>query len=136
MLNSLIPELLVSHYDKSLIFYTEILGFKLDYDRPEDKFAMLSLEGSQLMINQRNGWWETGSLEFPFGRGINIQIRFSHVDKLIESLKKNSISLYQDVEEIWRRKDDEEIGSKEFLVQDPDGYLLRFTQNVGMRKIT
>lgn len=136
MLNSLIPELLVSHYDKSLIFYTEILGFKLDYDRPEDKFAMLSLEGSQLMINQRNGWWETGPLEFPFGRGINIQIRFSHVDKLIESLKKNSISLYQDVEEIWRRKDDEEIGSKEFLVQDPDGYLLRFTQNVGMRKIT
>lgn len=135
MLNSLIPELLVSNYDKSIIFYTEVLGFKVDYDRPENKFSMLSLEDSQLMINERNGWWETGPFEYPFGRGINLQIKVSNVAHLIELLKKNNISLYQDVKEVWRRKDDKEIGNKEFLVQDPDGYLLRFVQDLGMREI-
>ncbi len=134
MKSSLIPELLVSNYEKSLDFYTNILGCVIDYDRPEDKFAMLSLEGSHLMINERNGWWETGDLEYPFGRGINLQIKISDVVSMHESLTLKGIAIYQHIEEVWRRMGDKEIGNKELLVQDPDGYLLRFNQDLGTRK--
>ena len=35
-----------------------------------------------------------------------------------------------DIEENWYRHDDKMLGNKEFLIQDPDGYLLRFTQDL------
>ena len=132
---SLVPELIVFDFQKSLNFYTKILGFKIEYDRPEKKFALLSFGNSQLMINQRNGVWETDKLEYPLGRGVNFQIECSNVDLLIEKLKNNNFELFQEVEENWYRKDNKELGNREFLVQDPDGYLLRFAQNLGERNI-
>ncbi len=52
--NHLIPELSVADFNKSLNFYTQILGFKVEYDRLESNFAFLSFQGSQLMIDQGN----------------------------------------------------------------------------------
>jgi len=37
--------------------------------------------------------------------------------------------------ENWYRKGDILLGSREFLVMDPDGYLLRFTQNIGTKHV-
>lgn len=133
--NFLIPELIVFDFQKSIDFYTKILGFKIEYDRPEKKFAMLSYEGGRLMINERNGLWETDRLEYPLGRGINFQIQASDIESLIASLKKNNYKLYEDLQENWYRKGDKEVGQKEFLVQDPDGYLLRFAQDLGERSV-
>lgn len=135
MPNSLIPELIIFNFEKSLYFYTKVLNFRLDYDRPEKKFAMLSLEGSQLMINERNGWWETGTFEYPLGRGINLQIKISNINNLLNILQRHDVPLYQEVEEVWYRKGNKQVGHKEFLIQDPDGYLLRFVQNLGERDI-
>lgn len=53
--NKLIPELSVLDINKSLNFYLNILLFNLEYERKEDKFAMISLNGSQIMIEQING---------------------------------------------------------------------------------
>lgn len=133
--NSLIPELSVTDLDKSLEFYTKRLGFKVEYQRPEDRFAFLSLEKNQLMIEQSNGNWQAGKLEHPFGRGLNIQMEVSKVSPLIDSLKKSSITLFAGPKESWYRKDDNLLGSKEFLVQDPDGYLLRFAEDLGKKDL-
>jgi len=130
----LVPELLVNDFQRSLRFYTTVLGFVVDYDRPESKFAMLSIEGSQIMINERNGSWETGAFEYPLGRGINLQIGISTIAPLLINLKNNNIVLYQEPEEVWYRKGNAEVGHLEFLVQDPDGYLLRFAQSLGERE--
>lgn len=70
-LNALIPELSVSDINKSLYFYLNILLFKLEYERKDDKFALLSLKDSQIMIEEVNHYWETGNLLYPFGRKIN-----------------------------------------------------------------
>ena len=51
-MNALIPELIVSDLQQSLRFYCHILGFNIEYDRPEDKFAFLSYCGSQLMLEE------------------------------------------------------------------------------------
>ncbi|MEO9168740.1 MAG: VOC family protein, partial [Aestuariivirga sp.] len=39
-------------------------------------------------------------------------------------------------EEKWYRAGDEEVGQRQFLVQDPDGYLLRLCQPIGRRKLS
>ena len=36
--NRLIPELTVTNIERSKEFYTELLGFEIAYERPEDKF--------------------------------------------------------------------------------------------------
>jgi len=132
--NKLIPELSVANVRKSLEFYTGILGFTIEYSRHKDGFYFLSLEGSQIMIEEVNDTWWTGELEHPFGRGINFQIEVSDVSVLVERLDEGGVGLFRPVCERWYRGGDDEFGQIEFLVQDPDGYLLRFTQDIGERK--
>ena len=71
--NSLIPELTVSNIDVSKKFYLS-LGFCIKYERVEDKFCFLELEDNQIMIEEVNNHWNTGLMEYPFGRGINISM--------------------------------------------------------------
>lgn len=123
--NSLIPELSVTDINKSKEFYLN-LGFKIKYERPENKFCFLELEQNQIMIEQINDNWNTGSLEYPFGRGINISMSISNVEELYNNFKNKNIKIFKELEVHTYRVDDKEYQDKEFLVQDPDGYLLRF----------
>ena len=66
----------------------------------------------------------------------DISLKVDNIDPLLESLKGNNHALYQKPEENWYRKGAVETGHKEFLVQDPDGYLLRFAQDLGERTAT
>ncbi|RDW17292.1 bleomycin resistance protein [Oceanobacillus chungangensis] len=131
--NTLVPELSVSDIKISLNFYLNILPFKMEYQRPEDKFAKLSLNGCQIMIEEINGYWQTGELSYPFGRGINFQIRVSDINELYKSLRKHKYPIKMDIQENWYRANAKWLGQKEFLVMDPDGYLLRFVQTLGER---
>ena len=85
--NSLIPELSVSNINKSKEFYLKI-GFQIKYERKEDKFCFLELENNQIMIEENNNNWNTGKLEYPYGRGINISMSISDVEMLYNTLKK------------------------------------------------
>ncbi|MED3998259.1 VOC family protein [Peribacillus frigoritolerans] len=133
-LNTLVPELSVSDINKSLNFYLNILSFKLEYQRPEDKFAMLSLNDCQIMIEEINGYWQTGELSYPFGRGINFQITVSDINELYKSLRKHQYPIKMEIQKNWYRADTKLRGQKEFLIMDPDGYLLRFVQSLGERE--
>jgi len=96
-INALIPELTVSDISKSLYFYLKILLFKLEYERKGDKFALLSLKNSQIMIEEINGYWETGNLSYPFGRGINIQIAVDNINQLYENIRKNKYPIKREL---------------------------------------
>ena len=50
----------------------------------------------------------------------------SDVEKLYNKLKEKNIKFFLDLEVHEYRVNDEISLDKEFLVQDPDGYLLRF----------
>ena len=125
--NSLIPELTVKDIERTKTFYTDVLGFTVEYEREEDRFVFLSLEGNQLMFEQENGNWDTGVLEYPYGRGVNFEMRVSDVDDLYETVLKHGIPVFRELRTSHYRNDDEDIIQKEFLLLDPDGYLLRFT---------
>lgn len=126
--NGLIPELSVSNLSESKRFYINVLGFNLEYERTKDKFAFLSYGDAQIMIEEVNGHWNTGELQYPLGRGINFQIATDDVYKIEYSLKQNDIKLFKDIMENQYECDGEIIVEKEILFQDPDGYLLRFSQ--------
>lgn len=133
--NSLLPEFYVTDFQKSLKFYTEILGFTVEYQRENPSFACLSYQGSQLMIQEldpdEDKAFITGTYEYPFGRGINFQIDTNEVEKLANSLKSYNQPLRRDIWDSWRKKGSMLRGERQILVQDPDGYLLRFSQDIG-----
>jgi len=133
--NKLIPELSVSTFENSLTFYTKIIGFKIEYQREESKFAMLSFQGSQIMLEEINSKWNTGELKNPFGRGVNFQLEVTKIQPILNKLKKNNYPLFVELKENWYRQNNQLIGNKEFLIKDPDGYLLRFFEDLGKKKI-
>ena len=133
--NKLIPELSVSNFEKSLEFYTEILKFKIEYKRDESKFAMVSFQGNQIMIEEINNHWSTGKLEYPFGRGINLQMEVNKIQPILDNLKKHNHPIFIEPKENWYRKNNQLLGNKEFLIKDPDGYLLRFAEDLGAKPL-
>lgn len=123
--NSLIPELRVSNIEKSKEFYLK-LGFKVMYERKEDKFYFLQLENNQIMIEEDLKEWKTGELEYPFGRGINLSMEVSNVDELYRKIKEEKLTIFEELKSKEYKVGNEISYDKEFLIQDPDGYLLRF----------
>ena len=131
--NQMVPEVDVFNLAKSLHFYTNIIGFKGGYNREEDKFALLQFEDVQLMIQEidkENNKWETGKLEYPLGIGINFQIDVTNIDEIYNRLKISDYKIFVEMEDHWYRKDNILMGCREFLAQDPNGYLLRFSQDL------
>lgn len=132
--NKMIPELSVTNLENSLKFY-QTIGFKIEYERPENKFAFLSLGEIQFMLQEisKDDKWEIAPLLYPFGNGINFQLEVENVDKIYNSLKDYNYKIAFEIEENWYRQDNKLLGNKEFLVQDPDGYLLRFSEDLGCK---
>jgi catechol 2,3-dioxygenase-like lactoylglutathione lyase family enzyme len=134
----LVPELLVGDIDASLRFWRDLLGFAVAYDRPEQGFAYLDRDDAQLMLEQRDDRATqsfTGTLEHPLGRGVNFQIEVSSVRPIVERLEETNWPLFMACEEKWYRAGNFERGQMQFLVQYPDGYLIRLVESIGQRPV-
>lgn len=131
-----IPELSVSNLANSLKFY-KTAGFKIEYERPENKFVFLSLGKIQFMLQEISDKdkWQIAPITYPFGNGINFQLEVSNLDEIYNNFKNSNYKIIFDIEENWYRQDDKLLGNKEFLIQDPDGYLLRFSEDLGEKEI-
>ena len=123
--NKLIPELSVSDINKTREFYVDVLGFKICYERQEDKFIFVEKDGNQIMLEQINDNWNVGKMEYPFGRGINFEMTISDVDAVYERIEKAGMKLFRKMEVKDYECGNETVHQKQFLIQDPDGYLLR-----------
>ena len=123
--NSLIPELSVSDIENSKQFY-ENIGFKVIYERKENKFCFIQLEENQIMIEEINGNWNVGELKYPYGNGIASSEKPLLFRKLYNSLKNKNIKFFIDLKISEYKVNNKVYQDKEFLIQDPDGYLLRF----------
>jgi len=138
--NALIPELTVSDYAASRAFYCEVLGFAVAYERPDEGFGFLTLGPAQLMLDEagkgRTFAVDDAPLEQPFGRGINLQIRVDAVASILTRLQEAGFAPYLPLEDRWYRVGPEERGNRQFVVADPDGYLLRFFEDLGSRPAT
>ncbi|MFY1893215.1 bleomycin resistance protein [Achromobacter xylosoxidans] len=131
----MVPELLVADLPRSLAFWMDHCGFQIAYRREAEGFVYLDLDGAQFMLEEVRGDdnWITAALEAPRGRGVNFEIKVSAIEPLLERLARARWPLYREPEERWYRSDAVEVGGRQFLVQDPDGYLLRFSARIGER---
>lgn len=133
----LVPELSVTDYEASRHFWCDLIGFSLHYERPEEGFGYLVLGSAHLMLDQinRGRTWATGALEPPLGRGINFEVQVENLDTALQRIMSAGWPIFVEPEEEWYRAGDIEIGVRQFLVQDPDGYLLRLQQEIGERPV-
>jgi len=74
-------------------------------------------------------------LEYPYGRGVNLQIEVADVAALYAAVQAAAWPVFLDLETRWYRRTDVLLGNRQFVVQDPDGYLLRFFQDLGSRSV-
>jgi hypothetical protein len=51
-------------------------------------------------------------LEYPFGRGINLQIEVPDVDHVHAQALRSGATIYVPLEECWYRQGDEEAGNR------------------------
>ena len=133
----LVPEMLVRDLARSLVFYCDLLGFTEKFGRPEDGFVYIETGHAQIMLeampDDLSNVWVTGELAPPLGRGLNLQIEVADVRVIHDRLAMAGIDLFRPLRRSWYREGEHENGQDEFLVQDPDGYLLRFMQHIGTR---
>lgn len=75
-------------------------------------------------------------LTHPRGIGINLQIAATDVEALCKRCQDAGLNVLLSLEERWYRRGDTELGNRQFVVADPDGYLLRFAEDLGQRELT
>lgn len=127
--NRMVPELTVLDFTVSLHFYVEVLGFNIMIRRTEPDFAYVSLGEAQLMLEQYTPeGWNTAELVRPLGRGVNFQIEVEDIKPVLARVNANGFKVYRELRDNHYTIGETTACQREFLVQDPDGYLLRFTQ--------
>ena len=126
----IIPELVVTDFEASLAFWTDVIGFEVQYRRTEPDFVMLRLGVGHVMLEVLNdSSWSVGAMEAPFGRGINLEIEHPDPAALATRLDDLGITPYRSLRESRYDVDDGVVVQLAVLVQDPDGYLLRLARN-------
>ncbi|WP_277047275.1 VOC family protein [Solobacterium moorei] len=125
--NKMIPELSVFDIEQTKRFYND-LGFKIEYERTEEKFVFMSFQDSQFMFEQiHDNGWNIGELIYPLGRGINFSIAIDDIEGLYKLVKTLNLEIYRELNRSIYQVNGTEETQTEFLIQDPNGYLLRFT---------
>jgi catechol 2,3-dioxygenase-like lactoylglutathione lyase family enzyme len=95
------PELTVSNLERSLDFYIRVLGFSIAFERREERFATVCLDGAFLMLDEMTEHnavsdsefvekraWRTASLDYPYGRGMNFLITVKDISALYDRVKQ------------------------------------------------
>lgn len=144
----LVPELDVTDLATSLAFYVDIVGFAIVFERTAERFAYLDLAGVSVMIEEAHGpgrRFHTAPLERPFGRGINLQAQVADIDAIFARIVAAGVAVVMPIEQRWYAVDVQtatgrwtatgpiEVGNRQFVVADPDGYLWRFFTDLGTR---
>lgn len=143
----LVPELDVTDLATSLRFYTQVLEFRVLFERTAERFAYLERNGVELMLEEAAGpgrRFRTAPLDAPFGRGMNFQLSVIDVDAMHARAVESGADIVVAMEERWYRVDVAEsggrwsvvgptkAGNRQFVLADPDGYLWRPFRDLGI----
>ena len=80
------------------------------------------------MLEQENGHWATADLQYFYGRGVNFEMAVSNIEALYQRILEFGITAFRELKVSRYMSLGESTEQKEFLIQDPDGYLLRFVE--------
>lgn len=125
-LKKLTPNLVVSNVEKSVAFYRDLLGFTLAATVPEASpyvFAIVQSGGVEVFLNAP----EPAIAEYPafaekpIGGTLTLYIEVEGIRSLYDALQSR-IRILTPLEKKF-------YGVTEFVIQDPDGYLITFGEH-------
>lgn len=108
-------EIKTPNFQRSLQFYTEVLGFDL-LRMSDDDFAVLEFNGGQFLIQ--------GEKDVPEPRGLGVFFRFmvpGDIQKYYNLVQKRGAKILAKLETMF-------YGLSRFYVEDPDGYQIKFAK--------
>ena len=119
-------ELFVTDRDKSVDFYTSVLGFEVQ--RLDESYAQLTCGHVTLGLGRQTDLPETGEgpgftqqrLARDHGAGVEIVLETPDLEVLYERVQRSGYQLAAPMQ-------DRPWGLRDFRVTDPDGYYLRIT---------
>jgi uncharacterized glyoxalase superfamily protein PhnB len=124
-LKKLTPNLVVSNVERSMAFYRDVLGFKVDVTVPDASpyvFASVQSGPVEIFLNAP----EPALAEYPafkdrpIGGTLTLFIDVADIARVYESLKSR-VKVTMPIEKKW-------YGVTEFAFEDPDGYVLTFAE--------
>jgi len=123
----LTPNLLVANVERSLAFYVDVLGFARGMAVPDESpfvFASVTSGPVEIFLNDA----ATAIKEYPMfgsrpiGATGTLYIEADGVDALHDRLKTAVTIVMPLVTQFY--------GSREFAIEDPDGYVITFAERV------
>ncbi len=135
-LKKLAPNFAVPDIEKTVAFYRDVLGFKLELAVPEDKsgveqelterkkyiYAMISRDGVGVMFQRTDSIGEdVPPLKgVPIGASVSFYIEVENINALYQEMKSKA-GVVKELETVW-------YGMQEFYVKDCNGYILGFAE--------
>jgi len=135
-MKKLAPNFAVQDIGKTVTFYRDVLGFKLEMAVPEDKsgieqelaekkkyiYAMMSRDGVQVMLQRTDSIGEDvpplkGVL---IGASVSFYIEVDDINALYHEIKSKA-EVVKELETAW-------YGMQEFYIKDCNGYILGFAE--------
>jgi uncharacterized glyoxalase superfamily protein PhnB len=115
------PQFLVDRLDEALTFYEQRLGFACDFVY-EDFYASVSRDGAVIHLKCAPKT-QADRAHRKSGEHLDAFLAVSGVSQLHEEFTRRGASIIQPLQERpW--------GQRDFYVQDPDGYILCFSEAV------
>ena len=124
-LKKLTPNLMVEDVNQTIDFYTSILGFEVLATVPETgklNWAMLKRGDVEIQLQLRASLTEELPIfkDKAIGGALTLYIGVEGIEELHERLK-DKVAIVQDMHTTF-------YGTKEFAIQDPNGFVLSFSQ--------
>ena len=125
-LKKLTPNLVVSNVERSLTFYRDVLGFQVTATVPDASpylFASLQSGPVEIFLNAP----EPAFAEYPafkdraIGGTLTLYVEVHGIRSLYETLRSR-VPIVTAIEKKF-------YGVTEFVIQDPDGYLITFGEH-------
>ena len=110
------PQLLVADLDRSIDFYTKMLGFSIDF-RHEDFYAGIIKDDCSIHLKLGKPSTEERKVKRK-NEDLDIVFSIDGIEDLYKELSTKAIEIVQPLRHV--------IYGKEFYVADPDGYVLGF----------
>jgi len=112
------PEFFVRDVDASVRFYVDKLGFVALRQEPD--FAVVALGDAHVLLAHESIAVDRAELASTTrGAGLNVRIMVDDVDEIYERAKASGVRIVHDIR-------DRPYGLRDFILADPDGFMLRF----------
>jgi catechol 2,3-dioxygenase-like lactoylglutathione lyase family enzyme len=118
------PEFFVRDIERSIAFY-ERLGFTVVRQEPDFAVIALREDVHVLLAAEAQTSRERWNVS-PRGVGLNIRIMVDDVDAVYQRAKAAGAPISQEIA-------DRDYGLRDFIVADPDGFMLRFASPLPAR---